>query len=130
MNKRLLWFVVAVGAQLLILAAVPAQKIHSGDGQTTCLKRPVDPYPIMTGYYVRLGYDISSPLVLTEWKKWPEGKPVWVILKETQTAASWNAVSGSRQRPSFRMIVLSSKAKQRWRIEYGIEAYLSRGCKG
>ena len=46
MNRRLVWFVVAVVAQLFILAAVPAQKIHTiTTGKTILLKTaPVDPY--------------------------------------------------------------------------------------
>ncbi len=125
MNKRTLWFVIAVAAQLLILAAVPAQKIHvRATGKTILLKTaPVDPYSIMSGYYVILGYEISNPKVSTDWEKWPEGRPVWVILKADPNGV-WNAVSVHDKRPSVPSdgVVIKGK-KGHWRVEYGIEAY-------
>jgi uncharacterized membrane-anchored protein len=125
MNKRLIWFIVAVAAQLLILAAVPAQKIHTRiTGKTILLKTaPVDPYSVMSGYYVTLGYEISNPKISTEWKDWPEGKPVWVMLK-VDSNGIWDAVSVHDKRPSVPndCVVIKGKAS-RWRIEYGIESY-------
>ncbi len=47
-----------IAVQLLILAAVPGRKvlarIHGTD--VTLETRPVDPYDVMSGYYVTLGY--------------------------------------------------------------------------
>jgi uncharacterized membrane-anchored protein len=124
MNRRLVWFVIAVAAQLFILAAVPAQKIHAlTTGKTILLKTaPVDPYSIMSGYVI-LGYEISNPKVSTDWEKWPEGRPVWVILKADPNGI-WNAVSVHDKRPAVPSdsVVIKGK-KDRWRIEYGIEAY-------
>jgi uncharacterized membrane-anchored protein len=125
MSNRTLWFVIAVGAQLLILAAVPAQKIHiRATGKTILLKTaPVDPYSIMSGYYVRLGYEISNPKVSDEWKKWPAGKHVWVMLKADPNGI-WDAVSVHDRRPSVPNDGVIIKGKtSRWRIEYGIESY-------
>jgi uncharacterized membrane-anchored protein len=125
MNRRLVWFVVAVAAQLLILAAVPAQKIHTiTTGKTILLKTaPVDPYSVMSGYYVRLGYEISNPKVSDEWKKWPEGKAVWVLLKADPNGV-WDAVSVHDKRPAVPSDGVVIRGKNcHWRIEYGIEAY-------
>jgi uncharacterized membrane-anchored protein len=121
----MLWFVAAVVSQLLILAAVPAQKIFTRTtGKTILLKTfPVDPYSIMSGYYVILGYEISNPEVSTEWKKWPEGAPVWVVLKADPNGI-WNAVSVHDKRPTVASDCVVIKGKNyRRRIEYGIEAY-------
>jgi uncharacterized membrane-anchored protein len=125
MNKRTLWFVIAVAAQLLILAAVPAQKIHTlTTGKTILLKTaPVDPYSIMSGYHVILGYEISNPKVSTDWEKWSEGKPVWVMLKADPNGI-WNAVSVHDRQPPVPSDCVVIKGKRgHWRIEYGIEAY-------
>jgi uncharacterized membrane-anchored protein len=125
MNRRLVWFIVAVAAQLFILAAVPAQKIHARvTGKTILLKTaPVDPYSIMSGYYVTLGYEISNPKVSTEWKKWPVDKQVWVILKADPNGI-WDTVSVHDKRPSVPDDCIAIKGKiSSWRIEYGIESY-------
>lgn len=125
MNKRFIWFVIAVAAQLLILADVPAKKIHAlAVGKTILLKTaPVDPYSIMSGYYAVLGYEISNPGVSTEWKKWPEEKPAWVLLKPDPNGV-WNAVSIHDKLPSVPSDCVVIKGKtSRGRIEYGIEAY-------
>jgi uncharacterized membrane-anchored protein len=125
MNKRLAWFIVAVAAQLLILAAVPAQKIRTRvTGKTILLKTaPVDPYSIMSGYYVVLSYEISNPAVSSEWKKWSQGSDVWVILKSDSSGIS-SAVSVHDKRPPIPdgCVVIKGKTTG-WRIEYGIESY-------
>jgi uncharacterized membrane-anchored protein len=128
MNKRLIWFIVAVAAQLLILAAVPAQKIRARTiGKTILLKTaPVDPYSIMSGYYVVLGYEISNPRVSTEWKNWPEGKPVWVVLRSDPNNNVWDAVSVHDKQPVVPndcVVIKGKVSASRWRIEYGIESY-------
>jgi uncharacterized membrane-anchored protein len=125
MNNRALWFVAAMAAQLLILAAVPAQKIHARTtGKTVFLKTfPVDPYSIISGYYVMLGYEISNPKVSTDWQKWSEGTPVWVLLKVDPNGV-WNAVSVHDKKPAVPSdCVVIKGRKGRWRIEYGIESY-------
>jgi uncharacterized membrane-anchored protein len=128
MNKCLIWFVVAVAAQLLILAAVPAQKIRARTiGKTIFLKTaPVDPYSIMSGYYVVLGYEISNPTVSSEWKKWPQGKPVWVVLRSDPNNNVWYAISVHDKRPPVPddcVVIKGKVGASRWRIEYGIESY-------
>jgi uncharacterized membrane-anchored protein len=125
MNKRLIWFIVAVTAQLLILAAVPAQKIRTRvTGKTILLKTaPVDPYSVMSGYYVVLGYEISNPTVSAAWKEWPKGSAVWVVLKSDSNGI-WDAVSVYDKMPAIPdgCIVIKGKTTG-WRIEYGIESY-------
>lgn len=63
MSKRasLVAFIAAVVIQTLILVGVPARKVFTmATGKTVVLKvQPVDPYNILSGYYVTLGFDIS-----------------------------------------------------------------------
>jgi uncharacterized membrane-anchored protein len=125
MNHKALWFVAAVAAQLLILTAVPAQKIYTRTtGKTILLKTaPVDPYSIMSGYYVTLGYEISTPRGLTGWDERSEGNPVWVILKADPNGI-WKAVSVHNSKPSVPADCVVIKGRiSHWRIEYGIEEY-------
>lgn len=125
MNKRLILFVAAVAVQLFILAAVPAQKIYTRvTGKTIFLKTaPVDPYSVMSGYYVVLGYEISNPTISSEWKKWSEGSDAWVVLKPDSDGI-WNAVSVNKEQPATPdgCVVIKGKTTG-WRIEYGIESY-------
>jgi uncharacterized membrane-anchored protein len=124
MNKRVVWFVIAVAAQLFILAAVPAQKTHArAAGKTILLKTaPVDTNSITRGNNIILGYEISNPAVSTEWKKWPEGKPVWITLKQ-DAGKIWNAVSvhDSRLSAPANCVVIKGKTVG-GKIEYGIES--------
>ena len=61
MNRRVLVLTLAVAAQIAILIAVPLSKARARfGGRTVFLKvEPVDPYAVLSGYYVRLGYEIS-----------------------------------------------------------------------
>jgi uncharacterized membrane-anchored protein len=133
MNKRLVCFIAAVAAQLLILAAVPAQKVHARTaGKTILLKTaPVVPNGIIRGSYVILGYEISNPAVSTEWRKWLDGKPVWIILKPDNVEI-WNVVSVHDSRPFVPMGCVVIKGKTvGGKIEYGIESlFFSEDIRG
>jgi uncharacterized membrane-anchored protein len=137
MNKQRIWFIIAVVVQLLILAAVPAQKIRiRKTGKLVTLKTaPVDPYSIMSGYYVTLTYDISRPFVPTgppwsqpdhkpDWFTWPDSKPIWVVLKEGHDQI-WYAHSihqNQPQSPPDGSVIIKGKKKHH-RILYAIESY-------
>ena len=125
MNRRVIWFVIAVAVQILILAAVPAPKIYARlTGTTVVLKTaPFDPYSVMSGYYARLNYEISRPKVL-DWRYSGESKSVWVVLKEGDDGI-WNAESIHSSRPKSvpdGCVVIKGREKQ-GRIVYGIEAF-------
>ena len=65
MSKRaaLFSFVVALAVQVAILGAIPFRKVRTiARGREVTLKvQPVDPYSIMSGYYVILSFSISRP---------------------------------------------------------------------
>ena len=124
-NKSLLWIGLAVGLQLLILAAVPASRAYTlATGRTIFLKiTPVDPYNIMSGYYMTLRYDISSALTPEEWSKLPEDGPAFVVLAEG-TDGYWHAESAHPDRPQVAADRVVIRGTRRYdMIEYGIESY-------
>lgn len=56
-----LWLV--LGAQLLVLALVPARVVYARLFGTDVTLRtvPVDPYDLLSGYYVTLAYEVEQP---------------------------------------------------------------------
>ena len=126
MNRRSLFFVLAVAAQLLILAAVPAQKIYTRvTGRSVTLKiRPVDPYNILSGYYVTLNYEIASPSSFADSANASYGERVYATL-ERQKDGEWRPVSLSK---SFPANLPENRIAIRGRysysgIQYGIEEF-------
>jgi uncharacterized membrane-anchored protein len=67
-------FWVSLLLQIGLIAAVPAQAIHTHlSGKTVILQTaPVDPYSQLKGYYQVLSYDISRPNNLKELPGWTE----------------------------------------------------------
>jgi uncharacterized membrane-anchored protein len=139
------WFVLAVIAQLLILAAVPARNIYTRlTGTTVILKTaPIDPYDVMTGYFVAMDYDISTPPgVNWSWRPTPEsaptsipttspalkdlpdGCPVYATLAKGEGPA-WHAVAYDIEWPKTvpaDAVVIKGKKEHR-RIRFGVEGY-------
>lgn len=101
MNRHALYFVLAVVAQFLILAAVPAQKIYTrATGRSALLKiRPVDPYNVLSGYYVTLNYEIASPGSFADPGVAWGGDQVYAML-EKQADGVWRPVSLSKSYPA------------------------------
>ena len=133
MNKALLWFVAAVLLQALILAGVPARKvIVRATGVKVILKlAPIDPYSLLSGYYMRLNYDISRPINLPgrpgpAYEGGQEYKTVYVVLKEGADGV-WTAQSLREQRPALlppgEVAIKGRYARYATAIEYGIEAF-------
>ena len=126
MNRRTLFFAMAVAVQLLILAAIPAQKIYTRTvGKSVMLKiRPVDPYSMLSGYYVTLNYEISNPSAFTKPNDVYTGKDVYAIL-ERRNDGAWHPVSLSEIYPADlreNRIALRGRYNN-WGIVYGIEEF-------
>ncbi|HKQ74420.1 MAG TPA: GDYXXLXY domain-containing protein [Blastocatellia bacterium] len=126
MNRRSFFFALAVASQLLILAVVPAQKIYTrATGRSVTLKiRPVDPYSILSGYYVTLNYEIASSIPFADSVNAYNGDRVYVTL-ERQNDGVWRGVSLSK---SFPANLPENRIAIRGRysysgIEYGIEEF-------
>jgi|WetSurMetagenome_2_1015567.scaffolds.fasta_scaffold21894_3 uncharacterized membrane-anchored protein len=125
-GKSLLWIGLAVGLQLAILAAVPATKAYTlATGRTIFLKiTPVDPYNIMSGYYMTLNYDISRPQSLVYDATVPDEGPAFVVLAEGDDGC-WHATSvhaeWPKDVPAGHVVI---RGTRHWpSIEYGIESY-------
>ncbi|HEY8460150.1 MAG TPA: GDYXXLXY domain-containing protein [Blastocatellia bacterium] len=126
MKRRALYFTLAVAVQLLILAAAPAQKIHTrATGRSVTLRMsPADPYSVLGGYYVRLNYEIAAPLSSADAVDARNGELVYAIL-ERQDDGSWRRTSLSKSRPADlpenRIAIRGRHSPSR--IEYGIEEF-------
>jgi uncharacterized membrane-anchored protein len=126
MNKRALFFALAVAAQFLILAAVPAQKIYTrATGRSVTLKiRPVDPYDVLSGYYVTLNYEIANPGSFANSNGDNNGERVYAIL-ERRADGVWSPVSLSKSYPANlpenRIAIRGRHLYSR--IEYGIDEF-------
>jgi len=125
MNRHALYFVLAVAAQFLVLAAAPAQKIYTrATGRSVSLKmRPVDPYNVLGGYYVTLNYEIASPGLFPNSGDY-RGERVYAIL-ERRADGEWRPVSLSNSHPAH---LPENRVAIRGRysyssIEYGIEEF-------
>ena len=126
MNRRAYFFVLAVAAQLLILAAVPAQKIYTrATGRSVMLQmRPVDPYNMLSGYYATLNYEIASPSSFADSGAFANGERVYAVL-ERRGDGLWRPVSLSKSYPADlpenRIAVRGRYTYSR--VEYGIEEF-------
>jgi uncharacterized membrane-anchored protein len=126
MKRQALYFALAVAAQFLILAAVPAQKIYTrATGRSATLKmRPVDPYNVLGGYYVTLNYEIANPGSFANSNDADKGERVYAIL-ERQADGEWRPVSLSNSYPANlpeNRIAIRGRYSYS-RIEYGIEEF-------
>ena len=116
----------AVAVQIAILIAVPLSKARARlEGGTVLLKvEPVDPYAMLSGYYVRLGYEISRPTafpgatadgptreVIAVIQPGPDGvwRPVRLLPTAPSSLANGQVFMRGHQRGSW--------------IEYGIESF-------
>ena len=127
-RKTLYAFAGAVLVQVLILAAVPGQKMYTLlTGRTVVLRTaPVDPYDILSGYYVTLSYEISrfdSVPGSVAFEGQADGTPMYVVLRQGEDGF-WQAESVHPARPDVAADRVVIKGRKSWRaIEYGIETY-------
>ncbi|MFZ2961122.1 MAG: GDYXXLXY domain-containing protein [Candidatus Ozemobacteraceae bacterium] len=123
-------FVAAVLFQILILIAVPAQKMNTLlFGRTIFLQvSPVDPYSIMSGYYVTLSYDIQRlEKISSEGERLErENCRDFYVTVEERPDGVWKAIAAERQNPGKRpenQAILHGNI-QRWgRPSFGIEEF-------
>jgi uncharacterized membrane-anchored protein len=126
MKKATLFFLAAVALQILILLGVPARKAYTrATGRDVVLKvAPVDPYSILSGYYVILGYDISRPANFPNAPKFAPDEVIYAIV-EQQAEGVWTPVAIERELPKnlpANRLAIRGRWND-WRITYGIEEF-------
>jgi uncharacterized membrane-anchored protein len=128
MSKRssLIAFVAAVVMQTLILVAVPARKaITFATGKSAALKvQPVDPYNILSGYYVTLRFDISNVNAFPIATEFSNGDKCYAVIERGE-GGIWKPVSLERELPANlpdNRVALKGRINY-GQIEYGIEAF-------
>jgi uncharacterized membrane-anchored protein len=127
-RKTLYAFAGAVLVQVLILAAVPGQKMYTLlTGRTVVLRTaPVDPYDILSGYYVTLSYEISrfdSVPGSVAFEGQADGTPMYVVLRQGEDGF-WQAESVHPARPDVAADRVVIKGRKSYgSIVYGIETY-------
>jgi uncharacterized membrane-anchored protein len=126
MKRATAIFLVAVILQVLILVGVPARKAYTrATGRGVVLKvAPVDPYSILSGYYVILDYDISRPASYPNGPKFESGEVIYAIV-EQQADGLWKPVGIDRAFPKNlpgNRVAMRGRWNE-WRIEYGIEEF-------
>lgn len=127
MSKRasLVAFIVAVVIQILILVGVPARKVFTrATGKTVVLKvDPVDPYSILSGYYVILGFEISRVEAFPNAREtsagFSDGGWVYAIV-ERGDDGTWKPISLERELPAN---LPENRAALLGRVNYGLIRY-------
>jgi uncharacterized membrane-anchored protein len=128
MNKRtaLAVFAAAVAVQVLILVGVPLQKVLTrATGRPVFLKVvPVDPYNILSGYYVTLAYEISRVTSFPDAPAIEEGATLFAVVEEGSDGL-WHPVSLETTRPAnlpINRIAIKGRVEGS-RIVYGLEEF-------
>lgn len=150
-TKLLGLFSVALAVQTLLILLLPIQSARTYfTGETVILQTaPVDPYDIMRGYYVTLGYDISRADELRSLPGWEQFESestdyrmrsrfaqadktpyIYVVLEQPESSAvqpptAWEPVRVSATLPSdlaANQVALRGKLQYGW-IRYGLESY-------
>jgi uncharacterized membrane-anchored protein len=128
-RRKHVLFGIAVLVQLLLLVAVPGQKVEARfTGRTILLKtEPVDPYDILSGYYLTLAYPVART------SAYPEGLPPGVDVGDTVYALLRVGPDGVAEtlglrsaRPSSLpgdQVFLRGELTERRRIRFGIESF-------
>jgi uncharacterized membrane-anchored protein len=88
---------VVIGVQLAVLAAIPirAMRTRATGADVTLWTAPVDPFDVMSGYYVTLAYEAERT---NDAPKVEDGAAVWVTVRRAEPA--WTAVSVRVERPA------------------------------
>ncbi len=122
-------FIAALLVQFGILAWPPMEKsiIRETGRMITLRTGPVDPYDVMRGYYMTLGFEISRPPGF-ESEKGRAGERVYTLLQEGEDGV-WNALSAGFEPPAElteNQVVIRGRIRPAFRqslIDYGIEKY-------
>ncbi|MEP7272814.1 MAG: GDYXXLXY domain-containing protein [Acidobacteriota bacterium] len=121
-------FTVAVVVQIAILTAIPARKAMTRmTGRSVVLKvQPVDPYSILSGYYVTLGFEISRLDAFPGAPSLTEGETCYAVIERGEEDGIWRPFSLERVMPSDlpeNRAVVAGRMESGQLIKYGIESF-------
>ena len=123
---RHLSFIVAVGIQAVLLAMLPSSAYKVREvGVTVFLKvGPMDPYDVLSGYYVILDYEIARPAALAITPDLVQGQQVFVMIRD-RPDGSWHATRVLTEKPELAATgELALRADyMAERFQFGIESY-------
>lgn len=125
-KAKLAVFIAALLIQVLIVAAIPARKVITrASGRTIVLKvRPVDPYSILSGYYVTLAFEISTPTGFPTPPELKNGDACYAVVERDESGV-WRPYSLDRELPqelSENQAAIAGRVNQS-RFQYGIENF-------
>ena len=128
MSKRatLIAFILAVAVQVMILVAVPARRaLTLANGKRVVLRvQPVDPYSILSGYYVTLGYEIGRRDAFANSNNFADEGRCYAVLERGEDGV-WKPVSLERELPKAlpdNRVALAGRIRY-GQIDYGIEDF-------
>ena len=127
MKKTAVAFGCALALQMLILLLVPAQKMRTrATGRDVVLKvAPVDPYSLLSGYYVTLGYEVGNRSAFPNHAQADDyGKAVYAILERGNDGV-WRPQALSKTLPkNLPEYQIALRGRNEYeRIRYGIEEF-------
>jgi uncharacterized membrane-anchored protein len=108
---RHLPIVLVLLVQTAIVASVPARQVAARISGTpiTLRTRPVDPFSLLSGYYVTLAFEAEWPAEELVEKGLESEERVWLTVERAEPA--WVAVSVTRNRPPAREGRVSLRAR-------------------
>lgn len=117
MQRRGLWFALAVAVQVVVLLGMIGRSSFTlATGTEVVLKsEPIDPWSPLKGEYVRLRYNISSvPITQTADQEPPyqRGDAVWVLLRKGDP--SWTVAAIAKERLSPGLDQVAVRARVDW----------------
>jgi uncharacterized membrane-anchored protein len=128
MSKRttLLAFVAALLVQIIILVGMPARQAHTlRTGRSVLLQvEPVDPYSILSGYYVRLGFSINRAAAFPNISGVDQSGTCYAVLERGEDGV-WKPLSLERELPQNlpeNRIAICGRIRYS-NINYGIEEF-------
>ncbi|MGG6294689.1 GDYXXLXY domain-containing protein [Leptolyngbya sp. AN02str] len=148
LHRRWMFWAALLGqAALILFVPVQSSLVHA-QGRTVVLQTmPVDPYDVFRGYYVTLGYNISTPEMLKDVPGWKEveasltedqqqrslfdgNRDLYVVMEaptgaETTPPTPWRPIRVSRTLPTGladNQVAIKGRY-QNWQIVYDLERY-------
>jgi uncharacterized membrane-anchored protein len=118
--------IAALLVQIIILISMPVRQAYTlRTGRSVLLQvEPVDPYSILSGYYVRLGFNINRAAAFPNISGWGENGNCYAVLERGEDGV-WKPLSLERNLPqNLPENRIAIRGRIRYSdINYGIEEF-------